>query len=93
MHLQKIKHDHPRQKALAPPEAQVVPWFARLAAGRSTRVLWRGAERGQKGLFKRTTVSAEVAGASLSVALAPVSETQTGSERPNLARTGLVALM
>ena len=49
--------------------------------------------RGQKGLFKRTTVSAEVAGASLSVALAPVSETQTGSERPNLARTGLVALM
>ena len=43
--FEKKELDCPRQKALAPPEAQVVLWFARLAAGRSTRVPRRGEER------------------------------------------------
>ena len=87
------EHDRPRQKALAPPEAQAVLWVARLAADMSDRVLWNGEARVRRHmLFLTRRVSAEVALAKTQRPPCP-RQRATDWQRPNLARAGLVALM
>ena len=89
----KKKHGWPRQKSLAPAEAQLVPWFDRLAPGRSACGPGRGeAREAREGFLKRAAVAAEGAVASAQRRLCPCQRAPDW-QRPKLARAGLVALM